>query len=177
MFLKPKLQEVLGQDRHPGHTMSGMVFCSGHSSDQILTFVGQRRLVFKSAEASSTYLKVETNHLLSKESDSSVVLKDTKASDKLYYLVPDEGVCAMLSSCSKSYRCPLNFKQQKKVTYDSIGSTIHQGAVRWMTLHMAAGQEIWHEISISKILQLFFQVHQDFQVNSIVLIKNTVTSS
>jgi len=64
MFLKPKLQEILGQDRWSGHSMSGIVICSGHISAWILTLDGNRKLVFKSAEASGTPLKADTNNLL-----------------------------------------------------------------------------------------------------------------
>lgn len=62
MFLK--LQEILDQNRCFGHSVSGTVFYSGNSSDQVLTLDGNRRLVFKSSAASSTHLKVETSHLL-----------------------------------------------------------------------------------------------------------------
>lgn len=101
---------------------SKAVFHLGHSTDQILTLDKNRRLIFRSEEAFNAYLKVETNHL---KTDSSVALKSTKASDKLYCLVSDDGVCAMLTSCSKHYWRPLNFEQQRKVTSDSMGSTIY----------------------------------------------------
>lgn len=70
MFLKLKQQEILDQKRCFDLLISGRVLYSGNSSDQVLTLDGSRRLVFKLSEASSTHLKVETNHLLQKSQTS-----------------------------------------------------------------------------------------------------------